>query len=189
MAKSIFGLNLRTRFFLERRFPRNAVTSTRPWFSLTVEKPSWKLLFWADLELVSQNYYFCQTIRLCHFCASAVLTPRLYWWSKNSVIQFDKSISLKLEIMCTNEKHFRFSQKQLIFHSELFLIRPYPPDKPKANMASLGQFWSACTSQATPNQKFNLQYFPSLVTISMQKHRHSLIRSRETDNQCVCWLL
>ena len=91
--------------------------------------------------------------------------------------------------MCTDEKHFRFSEKQLIFHSELFLIRPYPPDKPKANMASLGQFWSACTSQATPNQKFNLQYFPSLVTISMQKHRHSLIRSRETDNQCVCWLL
>ena len=42
--------------------------------------------------------------------------------------------------MCTDEKHFRFSQNQLICHSELFLIRPYPPDKPKANMASLGKF-------------------------------------------------
>ena len=45
----------------------------------------------------------------------------------------------------------------------------YPRDQPKAHMASVGKLACGWPRLNTPNQKHELQDFPSLVTISMQK--------------------
>ena len=58
-------------------------------------------------------------------------------------------------------------EHQSFCYSELFLIWPWSPDKPTTHMTSLGKFGSGQGHLAPINQKYDLQSFPSLLTISI----------------------
>ena len=71
--------------------------------------------------------------------------------------------------LCVEEKRFFFIQNQSIFYFELLLIWSYPLDQPKAHMLllSLDKLECGWPRMTIPNQKYDLQSFLFLVTISI----------------------